>query len=134
MDWSIDKWAGNIVSVGAIFGTFIGWLPGIAAFIAFVWYLIQIYESATVQLWLKRRLLKKLQRLHQQASELELQLVDTTDRETLDRLKKTIAMRVDIDVGLQKRETIHKKANEAMIAAAQEKKPPPQDGPDTQTL
>ena len=130
MDWSIDKWAGNIVSIGAIFGTFVGWLPGIAAFIAFVWYLIQIYESLTVQSWLKRRLLKKLQRLHQQASELELLLVDTTDRETLEHLKKTIAMRVDIDAGLQKREAIHKKANEAMITAAQEKQAPPQADPD----
>jgi hypothetical protein len=57
---TINQWVGNIVSAGAIVGTFIGWLPGIAAFIAFVWYLIQIYESATVQRWLAARRVRKI--------------------------------------------------------------------------
>lgn len=63
MDLSLDKWAGNIISVGAIFGSILGWLPGIAAFIAFVWYLIQIYESVTVQRWLAGRRLRKIAHL-----------------------------------------------------------------------
>jgi hypothetical protein len=60
MDGTIDKWVGNVVSGAAIFGSFLGWLPGIAAFIAFVWYLIQIYESATVQRWLAARRLRRI--------------------------------------------------------------------------
>ena len=60
MDGHLDKWLGNVVSVGAIFGVFWGWLPGIAAFIALVWYVIQIYESATVQRWAAARRLRRI--------------------------------------------------------------------------
>ena len=36
---------GHLFSAGAIIGTFSGWLPGVAAVVALVWYVIQIYES-----------------------------------------------------------------------------------------
>jgi hypothetical protein len=47
--------AGNLVSAGAILGTFLGYLPAIAALGAIVWYCIQVYESRTVQRWLRLR-------------------------------------------------------------------------------
>jgi hypothetical protein len=53
-------WAGNIVSLGAIVGTFMGWLPAVAAVVAFTWYSIQIWESHTVQNWLHTRRERKI--------------------------------------------------------------------------
>lgn len=50
-------WAGSVVSTLAIIGTFIGWLPYIAAFAAFVWYVIQIFESRTIQQWHAKKVL-----------------------------------------------------------------------------
>lgn len=56
----VTQWAGNIISLGAIVGTFIGWLPAVAAFIALTWYTIQIWESHTVQRWLHTRRERKI--------------------------------------------------------------------------
>ena len=52
LDWH------KLVSVGSTFvviGTIVGWLPYIAAFAAFVWYVIQIWESNTIQNWYTAR-------------------------------------------------------------------------------
>ena len=61
---SLSQWVGNGVSVGAIVSSWAGYLPTIAAvvasFIAAVWYIIQIYESATVQRWVALRRTRKL--------------------------------------------------------------------------
>ena len=46
---------GHIFSAGAIIGTFSGWLPGVAAIVALVWYAIQIYESKTMQNYFRTR-------------------------------------------------------------------------------
>ena len=40
---------GHLVSIGAIFGAFVGYVPYIAAIVAIVWYLLQIWESPFVQ-------------------------------------------------------------------------------------
>lgn len=130
---TFGNWIINGISVSTIITAMLGFIPSIAALVAATYYAVQIWESETVKAWRKRRLRRKLLVLHQRAGELELQLVDTTDRETLDHLKKSIAMRVDIDAGLQKRETLHDKANAAMIAAAQEKQSPPLAAHDKQT-
>ncbi len=45
----------DIVSAGAVLGTLAGILPPLAAFGAVVWYAIQIWESQTVQGWLKKK-------------------------------------------------------------------------------
>lgn len=47
--------AGHSISLTLIGATFMSWLPGIAAFLAVVWYVLQIYESRLVQEWLSRR-------------------------------------------------------------------------------
>lgn len=60
---TINQWLGNGLSAGAIISTFAGWTPSIAAIVALIWYLIQIYESATVQRWLANRRVVKLARL-----------------------------------------------------------------------
>lgn len=39
----------DIISVGAIIGSFAHLLPPLAALIAIIWYAIQVYESRTVQ-------------------------------------------------------------------------------------
>lgn len=46
---------GHAVSLGAIFGAFLGILPALAALGAVIWYVLAIYETRTVQTWLQRR-------------------------------------------------------------------------------
>lgn len=47
--------AGDTVAGGAIIGTLMGYLPVFVAIIGGIWYLIQIWESKTVQEWWLRR-------------------------------------------------------------------------------
>jgi hypothetical protein len=42
-------------SIGVAFGTLLQILPSIAAALSIVWTIIRIYESTTVQTWLKRK-------------------------------------------------------------------------------
>lgn len=60
---TMQAWAGNIFSIGAIAGAFVGYLPTVAAIVGLIWYLIQVYESATVQRWLAARRDRKIARL-----------------------------------------------------------------------
>ena len=52
----------DALAAGGIVATFIGWLPSISAILGFVWFIIQIWESRTVQdgvaRWQKRKLRK----------------------------------------------------------------------------
>lgn len=41
------------VSIASAFGALVGYLPAIAAGASLVWTLIRIYETKTVQRWLK---------------------------------------------------------------------------------
>ena len=45
----------DALSVGTAIATVLNWLPGIAALFTIVWTGIRIYESYTVQKFLKRR-------------------------------------------------------------------------------
>ena len=45
----VFKWAGHALALPAVIGTLVGWFPFIAAFTAFVWYCVQIWESATAK-------------------------------------------------------------------------------------
>ena len=45
----------DVASFGVVLGTLAGALPSIAALFTIIWTAIRIYESATVQGWLKRR-------------------------------------------------------------------------------
>jgi chromate transport protein ChrA len=47
------KVVGDALSVGAVVATLTGMLPAIAALVSIVWGLIRIYETETVQRWLK---------------------------------------------------------------------------------
>lgn len=62
--------AGNTLSVGAIVGAIVGWLPPAAALIAIVWYLIQIKESKTYQDWKASRRREKIAHLNAQLERL----------------------------------------------------------------
>lgn len=60
------KWSFAALSTGAIIGTILGWLPYIAAFAAFVWYVIQIWESRTIQhWWANRQMLRRARKIAQ---------------------------------------------------------------------
>jgi len=68
---TINQWVGNIFSAGAIVSTAMGWLPAIAAAMGGLWYLIQIYESATVQRWVATRRIRKIARMKARVMMLE---------------------------------------------------------------
>ncbi len=67
------SWIGNGASAGAVISTMVGWLPPAAAVIAFIWYVIQIYESATVQKWIRNRRTRKIARMKAQVLMMEAQ-------------------------------------------------------------
>lgn len=70
---SISQWIGNGLTGGAIVATLIGVIPAVAATVALIWYLIQIYESATVQRWLANRRTRRLARLKARVIMMEAQ-------------------------------------------------------------
>lgn len=70
---TINQWTGNILSGGAIVATIMGWLPGIAAAVALIWYFIQIYESTTVQKYIADRRRRKIARMRAKLIQLEAQ-------------------------------------------------------------
>ncbi len=67
------SWFGNGASLGAVGLALIGWLPPIAAVIAVIWYMIQIYESNTVQGWIRSRRTRKLARMKARVIMMEAQ-------------------------------------------------------------
>lgn len=66
-----STWIMNAIGTGTIFATVVGYLPGIAAGVAAIWYLVQIVESPTVQRWMAHRRVRKLARLKAQVVMLE---------------------------------------------------------------
>ncbi|MDE2470908.1 MAG: hypothetical protein KGL35_19700 [Bradyrhizobium sp.] len=48
------KHFGDIASLLTVIATIAHWMPEAAAFVSFIWGLIRIYESKTVQRWLKK--------------------------------------------------------------------------------
>jgi hypothetical protein len=42
------------VSVATVMGTLMSWLPAIAALFTIIWTAIRIYETKTIQGWLKK--------------------------------------------------------------------------------
>ena len=49
---------GDVISLGAIAGTVTHLLPPVAAFLAIIWYLVEIFESRTLQSFLRGRRLR----------------------------------------------------------------------------
>lgn len=49
----------HAISTSTIIMTVLGWLPAMAAAAAFLWYVISIYETKTVQDWLTARRRRK---------------------------------------------------------------------------
>ena len=49
------KSTGDIVSISTVIATLAGWLPALAALASLVWTAIRIYETDTVQKWVKSR-------------------------------------------------------------------------------
>ena len=54
---SIDEHTKHLidgVSVATVMGTLMSWLPAIAALFTIIWTAIRIYETKTIQGWLKK--------------------------------------------------------------------------------
>lgn len=86
----VVAYTGDVISAGAIVASFVGWLPLIAAFAGMIWYMIQIWESKTVQAGLARwrvrrkslritRLNKKVTRAHRKLERAQHRLNILTD-------------------------------------------------------
>lgn len=55
---------GDIIGAGAIIAAILGYITPIAAVVALVWYLIQIWESRTIQHWREnRRMVRKAKKI-----------------------------------------------------------------------
>ena len=70
---NISQWVGSAISAAAILSSMLGWAPAFGALVAAIWYLIKIYESATVQRWMHTRRIQKLARLKARVIMLEAQ-------------------------------------------------------------
>lgn len=66
-------WLSNFIGGSVILSALVGYAPAFAAVIAVIWYLIQIYESATVQRWLALRRNRKIARLKAKVLMMEAQ-------------------------------------------------------------
>jgi len=54
---NMDQHTKNVVDIAStvtVFGTIMNWLPAIAALWTIIWTTIRIYETKTVQDWLKK--------------------------------------------------------------------------------
>lgn len=71
MEDGMTSWIGHTLSSAAIVGTIFGLFPPIAAVAAFIWYMVQLWESKTVQRWVRQRRQRKINRLKTQISVLE---------------------------------------------------------------
>lgn len=49
------KIVGDVTSVATVSATIMGWLPAVAALVTIIWTGIRIFETDTVQNWLKKR-------------------------------------------------------------------------------
>lgn len=59
-------------AAAAIFATLLGWLPPIAAVLAILWYLLQFWESRTLQSFMQKRVQRKIMRLTARLAALQL--------------------------------------------------------------
>ena len=48
------KHLGDALSIGTVLGTIAGYLPAVAALVTIIWTGIRIWETKTVQSWVKR--------------------------------------------------------------------------------
>ena len=54
---NIDEHTKHVIdgaSVATVMGTLMSWLPAIAALFTIIWTVIRIYETKTIQGWLKK--------------------------------------------------------------------------------
>lgn len=70
---TVSHWIANTISGGTVLSAVMGYTPAIAAIVGLVWYLIQIYESATIQHWIAGRRVRRLARLKARVLMLEAQ-------------------------------------------------------------
>jgi hypothetical protein len=77
---SVNQWAGNILSAAAVGASLLGWITPLAAAAGLIWYVLQIYESATVQSHLHDRRTQRIAKLKARLVVLEaMQLADDKD-------------------------------------------------------
>lgn len=71
---TLAYWFGSAVSASTVIAAIMGFAPAVAALVGLIYYLIQIYESATVQRWRANRRTHKLAHLKAQVLLLEAQM------------------------------------------------------------
>lgn len=91
----MDDWSGlatklwNFLSATAIVGTISGVFPYVAGFIGMCYYLVMLYESATVQSYLHTRRLRKIAKHRRLMAALEAQEITAAARKLAKQTKAT---------------------------------------------
>ena len=70
-DFNIVSWVGNTLAPTAIFGWVVGAFPGVVLLAAFLFYILQMYESVTFQRWIRSRRLRHMAKLKVKMAALE---------------------------------------------------------------
>lgn len=78
---------GHGLSLLAILGSLAGYIPAVAAFAGFIWYLVQLYESKTVQHWVRNRRERKVAALRVRVAALDAALAKSAMEEAKERGK-----------------------------------------------
>ncbi len=111
--------AAHLVSIGAMIAAFVGWLPALLALIPAFYYVILIWESSTVQHYLRnrrmRRKAKRVAKLRAQAKVVQAQL----DAEDIVRSARTEAREKVAHAAVEAKKQVHDET-----LAAEEKMPP----------
>lgn len=75
---TVHATAGQVLSLTAIGGAVMGIVPPIAAIVGLIYYLILLYETATVQGWITKRRERKLAKLAAKAIVVQAAIVADT--------------------------------------------------------
>ena len=70
-DFNIVSWVGNTLAPTVIFGWVVGAFPGVVLLAAFLFYILQMYESITFQRWIRSRRLRQMAKLKVKMAALE---------------------------------------------------------------
>lgn len=62
----------DVAGAIAVLSSLLGWVSPLAALIAVIWYVIQIWESRTIQAWVQKRHERKIIRLAAKLAALQL--------------------------------------------------------------
>lgn len=131
MDGNVDiqHWIGHSISAGALLGALTGLIPALAALIAVIYYIIQIYESDTVQKYLdKRRRIWKARRVAKLRAQQKVLLAELEALEVIRVARDEAADKVAVATSEAAALLVNQKAHEKIHGGGAVIKSTPADG------